>query len=371
MAEPTLLDAILKANLARASGDVSARAALPPGTVPFVVTCMDPRLAGVLLPALGLEGVEVPQAKFAGGIVRPGDVSGTRSVLAAAIFNMASEVLVVGHTDCRMGKVSSLDLRTGLARLGVRPDSFDGQDPATWLGLFSGEGQAVRSSVDVLRADPRIPPAMPVHGLLYNIQTRRVEVVVRGYESARGSAAGASMAAPGGMRPGPVDWASPPPAIFGNPGAAPSHPAAAPPFAPLGATGGKGPVSFGSGAPLAAGPVSFGSMAPMNAGAAPPFAGGASPPPPAPPPLLAPEPPASQPQPAPSFPEAPSLQVDQQAAPEEIDLGARSPSLPGPPPPAAPGAAAPPRRPGKKRRGGSPFDRAQETLERLRRDHPR
>jgi carbonic anhydrase len=341
MSAPTLLDAILVANLARASGDAGARAGLVPGTMPFVITCMDPRLVGVLLPALGLQGYDVPQAKFAGGVVRTGDVSGTRSVLAAAIFNMASEVLVIGHTDCRMGKMSSFDIRNGLARLGVRPDNFDGQDPAAWLGTFSGEGQAVRASVDVLRADPRIPPAMPVHGLLYNIQTKRIEVVVRGYEASRGSAAGAAMATPGGMRPGPVDWTTPPPPTLGAPSS----------FGSPGSMGGRGPVDFGasSGFSAPAAPPLMPSGAPAYVPAPQDVSRGSPPSPP-----LAP-PPASPPS---SFPEAPSLE-------------APHPSPPAPPPAPEPQFEA--QRKGKKKRRpeASPFDRAQEMLDRLRREPPR
>ena len=334
MAETTLLDAVLKANSARASGDSTARAALPPGVMPFVITCMDPRLVGVLLPALGLEGMDVPQAKFAGAVVHPGDVSGTRSVLAAALFNMAGEVLVVGHTDCRMGKVSSLDLQGGLARLGVRADAFGGQDPGTWMGLFSGETQAVRTSVDALRTDPRIPPAMPVHGLLYNTHSRRVEVVVRGYEAARGSAAGAAMAAPGGMRPGPVEWASPPPPIFGTPGLAP------PPGPPA-----SGPVHFGSPSPISSGPVSFAAPAPPLMGPSP------RPSTPGPGPRREPDEVRGAP-PPPTFPAPPPLPVAQQAPPAGIELGDEDP--------------------GKKRpRGDSPFDRAHEMLERMRREKDR
>ncbi len=271
----TLLEAVLAANRARAEGDRAARAALPAGALPFVVTCMDPRLVGNVIPALGLEGTPPPQAKFAGGIVRPGDVSGVRSVLAAAVLNMATEVLVVGHTDCRMGRISSGEVRTGLQRLGVRLDGFGTEDPARWLGVFASERSAVLSSVEALRQDPRMPPRMPVHGLLFHLETGRLEIVVDGY-----AAAAAPTAAPGpslgGYRPGPASLDAPPPPVFGGP---------APSFAPAGSAA-RGPVSLG-----APGPVpSLGSPGPASALSFP-----------APPPFAAPPPPPPVPVPPPSF----------------------------------------------------------------------
>jgi carbonic anhydrase len=339
MGERTLLDAILEANAAAARGEPSA-AALPPGAMPFVITCMDPRLVGNLIPALGLGASPPPQAKFAGGVVRPGEVAGPRSVLAAAIFNMATEVLIVGHTDCRMGKTSSMEVRSGLARLGVRPEAFGAEDPPRWLGAFTSERQAVASSVAALRADPRFPPRLPVHGLLFNLETRRVEVVLRGYEaSAAAAAPSASAVAPGGgYAPGPASLEAPPPPTLG-----------------------AGPISFG------AGPVSFGSPAPSLGSAAAPPLGGSAPGFPAPPP-------------PPSFPEPPSF------APGGATEGKPSFVPPAPPPPAPPEETEeeeppqppeprrrtkPPKPPRRKPGSDSPFDRAKETLDRLRRDKGR
>jgi carbonic anhydrase len=319
MTAPTLLDAVVAAANARASGDRGARAALPPGQVPFVITCMDPRLAGVLLPALGLEGVPVPQAKFAGGLVRMGEPAAARSVLSAAIFNMATEVLVIGHTDCRMGKTSSMEIRDGVRRLGVPPSAMEAQDPAAWLGAFTSERSAVEQSVAALRADPHIPPRMPVHGLLYRLDGGGVEVVVSGYAASTG--------------------------------AAPARPAPGP--APAFSTGGyaPGPVSFGSAAP----PPAFTMPGPppsIGPGASPTPSFSAPPPPPfATPPSLVPAGLAP-----PSFPSAPEMDAIQpgevHTAPEPVpDLESKAD-----------------RKKKRKRGSGSPFDSAREVLDRLRRE---
>jgi len=302
----TLLDAILDANRRRADGDASACADLAPGAVPFVVSCMDPRLNGRLLPALGLEGVEVPQAKFAGATVRPGDDAAARSVLAAAIFNLATEVIVVGHADCRMGKFSSSSVRDGMARLGVRPEALGGREPAEWLGTFSSGRSSVVASVEALRAHPAVPAGVPVHGLLFRLEDGRAEVVVRGY-GAPVPAASAAAPSPGAyasagpvFRPGPVTLDSIPTPTFGGPGPA-------------------GPF-------LAPGSVDLGASAP-------------------PPPLLGPAPSGFGPTPHP--------------------VADRPPAYAAPPPPLPTPPSAPSRKPAK---GETPFDRAHRTLDRLRRD---
>ncbi len=221
-----------------------------------------------------------------------------------------------------------------------------------------------------LRADPRLPPGIPVHGLLYDLESRRLEVVVRGYDGA----------SPGPPAPGPAAGAGPVPLsaprsqVYGASGPAPS-----------GGMGGSGPVSFGSvsgqgpGAPR--GPVAFGALPPIGSGASAPLfhstlSGGDAPPlyvnpgsaspgpsapvpfaPPPPPPMAAPSA-APPPSPPSSFPEPRPM------------AEASPPTIPEPPPP-APDLQGSPRRKGKKQRGDSPFDRARETLERLRRDADR
>jgi hypothetical protein len=174
--------------------------------------------------------------------------------------------------------------------------------------------------VAAMRTDPRIPASLPVHGLLYNIETRRLDVIVRGY--------GAAPAAPAGYRPGPVSLEGPPGTVFGG------TPVPVPGFEAASPMGQRGPVSFGA-APSMGAP---------------------------PPPLV----PAGGMQP-PSFPAPPPMAVPQAPPPEEILLD--TPSPPPPPRDEEPPPPPPPRK--KKPRGGSPFDRAQETLDRLRRDKDR
>jgi carbonic anhydrase len=242
----TLLDSILEANAARAAGSTSARAELAQGAMPFVISCMDPRMVGNLVPAMGLAETPPPQAKFAGALVLPGDRAASRSVLAAAIFNLATEVIVVGHTDCRMGRFGIGEVDRSIDRLGIPSHAFDGKDPALWLGVFSSVHDSIRASVAAMRSDPHVPAHIPVHGLLFHLDSRRLEKIVDGY-----AAAAAPLASVGAPLP-----------AFSAPSFAPPPPPPVP-----GPTFASGPSSFGGSAPSGG---AFGTVGPVRLDAPPP-----------------------------------------------------------------------------------------------------
>ena len=57
-----------------------------------------------------------------------------------------------------------------------------------FFGLFASERQNVIRSAEVVRNSPLIGPDVPVHGLLVDIETGRLEWVVNGYDQwARGT----------------------------------------------------------------------------------------------------------------------------------------------------------------------------------------
>jgi carbonic anhydrase len=332
-----MLDLLLDANRRVANGEEGARVDFPDGGRPFVITCMDPRLAGVMIPAMGLAHDPPPQARFAGGVILPDDPAVVRSVLAAGIFNLATEVLVVGHTDCRMGQVGRSDVLNGLKRLRVDVAAFGGQDPMKFLGAFAAERASVISSVATLRADPRMPASMPVHGLIYNIESRRLELIESGYDVMATTSREASIGASTGF-PSMAGLGAPPAPAYGAPSMQ-SGPVS---------MFGTGPVSFGTLPQLGAiGPVpGMGEMPrqPFHAPPPPPPALSPMQPPPPPPPSLRPTPrrvePVVQPRSAPVQPVS-------------------AWHVPAPPPPE------PAPEPERKRKKSSAFDEARKRLRNL------
>jgi hypothetical protein len=74
------------------------------------------------------------------------------------------------------------DLIDRLQKLGVSRDKLP-DDVAGVFNLFASERQNVIRSAGLVRASPYIGPGMPVHGLLIDVQSGRLEWVVNGYET--------------------------------------------------------------------------------------------------------------------------------------------------------------------------------------------
>ena len=77
---------------------------------------------------------------------------------------------------------------TGFAALGVNrsklPDNLVG-----FFGVFASERQNVLKAVDFIRHSPIIGPKVPVHGLMVDIQSGRLERLVNGYQMLDAAAA--------------------------------------------------------------------------------------------------------------------------------------------------------------------------------------
>jgi carbonic anhydrase len=54
---------------------------------------------------------------------------------------------------------------------------------ADYFGLFASERANVIRGVDFIRQSPLIGPAIPVHGLMVDVQTGRLEWIVNGYDT--------------------------------------------------------------------------------------------------------------------------------------------------------------------------------------------
>lgn len=98
------------------------------------------------------------------------------------------EVLVVGHTDCPMaGDV--LPLLDGMSKLGAPRDALGSSDPREFFGFIPGPEQNVRQVVRQLRESLLIPASVLVHGLLIDVESGKLTVLVRGDEASPAPAA--------------------------------------------------------------------------------------------------------------------------------------------------------------------------------------
>jgi carbonic anhydrase len=180
-----LIEAIIQANTRAAGGDKSA--GLRPeefaDALPLVaLTCIDARLNPLIPEVLGVPETQFIWLRNAGNIIT-GPLSSTlRSMALACLVKGGKEIVVIGHTDCLVGKSTMLKLTDAMKNLGIDRARLP-ENLIEYFGMFSSERQNVMKAVEHIRNSPLISPAMPIHGLLVDIQTGRLELLVNGYQA--------------------------------------------------------------------------------------------------------------------------------------------------------------------------------------------
>ena len=180
-----LLEAVIDANHRALAGD--ANAGVHPtdfkDELPLVaLTCIDPRLNPLLPAVLGVPPEQFIWLRNAGNIIT-GPLSSTiRSLSLACAVKGGKEIAIIGHTDCLVGKTTTMELIDRLRALGVErhllPDNIN-----EYFGIFSSERQNVLKAVDTVRNSPLIGPKIPVHGLLVDTGTGKLDWLVNGYQT--------------------------------------------------------------------------------------------------------------------------------------------------------------------------------------------
>jgi len=185
-----LFEAVIEANHRAADGDHSA--GLHPSqfadSLPVVaLTCIDPRLNPLLPNALGLRDEDFIWLRNAGNIITGPTSSTMRSLALACAVKGGHEIAILGHTDCRVGQTGSSKLMEAFLAQGVERARLPDNLPE-FFGMFASERANVIKAVDIARSSPLIGPKVPIHGLVLDLQTGRVEWVVNGYDTASGLA---------------------------------------------------------------------------------------------------------------------------------------------------------------------------------------
>jgi carbonic anhydrase len=105
-----------------------------------------------------------------------------RSLALACVVKGGKEIAIIGHTDCQVAKTTMMELLDRFRAMGIERHLL----PANvneYFGIFSSERANVIKAVDTVRSSPLIGPKIPVHGLLVDIETGKVEWLVNGYQT--------------------------------------------------------------------------------------------------------------------------------------------------------------------------------------------
>ena len=168
--------------------------ALPTQRQPYpygIVTCMDPRvnLAAVGVHPFQLTGEIQSQVR----IIRTlGGIADRRSLAVGIHLAGLKELAVVMHTDCgcslAYAKVDTIlenmkaNLRTEKWREFKEMIGEPLRDNLrTWLQAFQDPRDAVKKEVATIKSYPFVPESLIVHGLIYDLASGNIDVVINGY----------------------------------------------------------------------------------------------------------------------------------------------------------------------------------------------
>jgi carbonic anhydrase len=186
-----LFETIIDANHRAVAGDNSA--GLHPADfadeLPVIaLTCIDPRLNPLFPNALALPAEQFIWLRNAGNIITAPLSSTMRSLALACAVKGGREIAIIGHTDCQICRTTTIVLLEKLKELGVERSRLP-ENINEFFGMFATERQNVIKACDIARQSPLIGPKIPVHGLMIDVGTGKLDWVVNGYETFHSPAA--------------------------------------------------------------------------------------------------------------------------------------------------------------------------------------
>lgn len=142
-----------------------------------VVTCMDHCIAGRDMLALGLKIGDAYFVRTAGPAVPSQNSDIVRSLLVAVMFGSVTDILVLGHTDCTMAKLTTYTVQEAMRHHGIPQDSVPAASLVGWLGGIVSERDNVLTLVKFLRESPLLPRQVAVHGAMLDTATGKLTIL--------------------------------------------------------------------------------------------------------------------------------------------------------------------------------------------------
>lgn len=152
-----------------------------------ILTCMDTRLVELLPKAMNFKNGDVKIVSSAGAVINHPFGGIMRSLLVAVYELRANEVYIIGHYDCGMSAIEPEQMLKKMVDRGITQETinmlnYSGVELNDWLRGFTDVQQTVKHSVDMVRNHPLMVKDIPVHGLVINPATGRLDIVVNGNE---------------------------------------------------------------------------------------------------------------------------------------------------------------------------------------------
>lgn len=154
-----------------------------------VVSCMDARLIELLPKALDIHDGDAKVIRNAGGKIASPFDSVMQSVVASVYDLNADEIFLIGHHRCGASQTDPKGTIQKMLDRGVTTPEilsaieYAGVDLEKWLFGFHEVGDSTQANVDLVRNHPLIPKDVPVHGLVIDPHTGKLDLVVDGYQA--------------------------------------------------------------------------------------------------------------------------------------------------------------------------------------------
>ncbi|RNF38419.1 beta-class carbonic anhydrase [Planococcus salinus] len=153
-----------------------------------ILTCMDTRLFEMLPKAMNLKNGDVKIVKSAGAVINHPFGGIMRSLFVAVYELNADEIYIIGHYDCGMSAIdpdSTLEKmkQRGIDEKTIETIKYSGVDVNEWLKGFDDVTESVRHSVRMVKNHPLMDRSVPVHGLVIDPTTGKLDLLINGNEN--------------------------------------------------------------------------------------------------------------------------------------------------------------------------------------------
>ncbi len=143
-----------------------------------VVACYDPRLDPLLRPAVGLAEGEGFMIRTAGALIAP-DSKALNSLAVAVYLFDVKNVLIVGHSSCRMASFDSAAFAEAFRRRGVSREAFGDESLRQWVGAFASPREGVLASAAAIAGAVFLPDDLAITGAILDDSTGALDVVLK------------------------------------------------------------------------------------------------------------------------------------------------------------------------------------------------
>ena len=155
----------------------------------IILTCMDTRLVELIPSSLNIHNGEAIILKNAGGMITHPFGSIMRSMVVAIHELKAEEIFVIGHHNCGMNSVNPKETLQKMidnnltSKHTLSTLEYAGIDLQKWLHGFDNVNDMVNENISIIRNHPLIPKEIPVHGLVIDPDTGKLDLTVDGYKA--------------------------------------------------------------------------------------------------------------------------------------------------------------------------------------------